>query len=310
MRPKILVVDDDANIRELVLETIGTERYATFTAADGLEAIEMATRIHPDLIILDLMMPGLDGIAVCGRLRAETLTCHVPIIMLTARGELENKLEGIEVGADDYITKPFDPLELEARINMHLRRSQRDGEASPLTGLPGNHAIEAMIQERIASGGKFAVCYVDLDQFKAYNDHYGFLQGSEVIKMTSEAILAAVERFGREEDFCGHIGGDDFIVITTMERAGLISEEIIRLFETAIPEYYEEPDAERGFIESFDRIGVPRHFSMMTISISIVHNTYREIHHPGKVAQIAAELKSYAKSQEGSIYVYDRRRNS
>jgi len=307
-KPKILVVDDDANIRELVIETIGQDHFDAFTAQDGLEALELANRVKPDLVVLDLMMPGMDGWEVCARLRQDILTSHIPIIMLTARSDIDNKIKGIEVGADDYLTKPFDPLELEARINMHLRRSVRDGEASPLTGLPGNHAIEAAIEARIAAGTRFAVCYLDLDDFKSYNDRYGFLAGSGVIQMTADVILEALHKYGREGDFCGHIGGDDFIMVTNMERAGLLSGEIIRLFEAEIPGHYELLDRERGYIESIDRNGEPRRFGIMTLSISIVHNTYRELDHPGKVAQIAAELKKYAKSLEGSNYVYDRRR--
>ncbi len=308
-RPKILVVDDDANIRELVLETISTNDFDTFTAQDGLEALTIANTVKPDLVVLDLMMPGMDGWEVCARLRGDILTSHIPIIMLTARGDIEQKIRGIEMGADDYITKPFDPLELEARINMHLRRSVRDGEASPLTGLPGNHAIQAAIEERIASGGNFAVCYIDLDDFKAYNDRYGFLAGSAVIQMTADVIVESLHKYGREEDFCGHIGGDDFIMVTNMERAGVLSGEIIHLFEAEIPGHYELPDREKGCIESIDRNGEPQRFPIMTISISIVHNTYRRLEHPGKVAQIAAELKKYAKTLEGSNFVFDRRRD-
>lgn len=306
---KILVVDDDPNIRELVVETLDPEVFKTMEAADGKEALRICEEERPDIIVLDVMMPDLDGMEVCLRLRNDTLTSHIPIIMLTAKGMLEDKIKGMEVGADDYLTKPFDPLELEARIAMHLRRSIRDGEASPLTGLPGNRAIEEVIESRIRSGRKFAVCYVDLDDFKAYNDRYGFIAGSEVIKLTAEVILEALNRYGNEEDFVGHIGGDDFIVVTEMERATRISREIIRLFDSRIPDYYEEEDRRRGYIVSMDRSGKVKRFPIMSISVAVVHNTYRPLDHPGKVAQIAAELKKYAKTKPGSNFVFDRRRS-
>jgi len=305
---KILVVDDDPNIRELVMETLNQEDFNAIEATDGLEALKICETERPDLIVLDVMMPDLDGLEVCLRLRGDTLTSHIPIILLTAKGMLEDKIKGMETGADDYLTKPFDPLELEARINMHLRRSVRDGEASPLTGLPGNRVIEEVIDSRISAGAKFAVCYIDLDDFKAYNDRYGFVAGSEVIKLTARIVVEAVDKFGGEEDFVGHIGGDDFIVVTEMERAPLIADEIIRLFTSRIPDYYEPEDRMRGYIVSKDRGGNIHKFPLMTISVAVVHNTYREIDHPGKVAQIAAELKKYAKSMEGSNYVFDRRR--
>jgi diguanylate cyclase (GGDEF)-like protein len=305
---KILVVDDDPNIRELVVETLGNERYRPMEARDGKEALEICERERPDIIVLDIMMPDLDGLEVCLRLRGDVLTSHIPIILLTAKGMVEEKIKGMETGADDYLTKPFDPLELEARINMHLRRSVRDGEASPLTGLPGNRAIEENIEGRIRNASRFAVCYIDLDDFKAYNDRYGFLAGSEVIKLTTEAIVQAVEEYGSDDDFIGHIGGDDFIVITRMDRAALISKEIIRLFDSRIAEHYEPEDRDRGGIISTDRMGNTHYFPIMTITVAVVHNTYRVIDHPGKVAQIAAELKKYGKSMKGSNFVFDRRR--
>lgn len=306
-RYKILVVDDDPNIRELIVETL-SEEFKPIEARDGNEALRLCQEERPDLVILDVMMPDLDGLQVCTRLRNETLTSHIPIILLTAKGMLDDKIKGMETGADDYLTKPFDPLELEARINMHLRRSIRDGEASPLTGLPGNRAIEETIEMRIRAALKFAVCYADLDDFKAYNDRYGFMAGSEVIKLTTQVILESVDKYGDEEDFVGHIGGDDFIVVTEMGRAALITQEIIRLFDARIPDHYEPEDRKKGYIISTDRMGNINKFPIMTISVAIVHNTYRLIDHPGKVAQIAAELKKYAKEMEGSNYVFDRRR--
>jgi diguanylate cyclase (GGDEF)-like protein len=305
---KILVVDDDPNIRELIVETLSKDEYSPIEAKDGKEALAICEKDRPDIVVLDVMMPDLDGLEVCLRLRGEALTSHIPIILLTAKGMLEDKIMGMETGADDYLTKPFDPLELEARISMHLRRSVRDGEASPLTGLPGNRSIEENIDNRIKAGLKFAVCYIDLDDFKAYNDRYGFMAGSEVIKLTTQALLEALYKYGENDDFVGHIGGDDFIVVTEMERAPLISQEIIRLFDKRIPSQYEPEDREKGYIVSTDRQGRINEFPIMTISIAVAHNTYRELEHPGKVAQIAAELKKYAKSKDGSNCVFDRRR--
>jgi diguanylate cyclase (GGDEF)-like protein len=308
MKPRILVVDDDPNIRELIVETLEGSNYDVLEARDGREALAISEKELPDLIILDVMMPDLDGMEVCSRLRNDPLTNHIPVLMLTAKGVLEDKIKGIESGADDYITKPFDPLELEARINMHLRRSVRDGEASPLTGLPGNRAIEEAIEARIRTGQKFAVCYIDLDDFKAYNDRYGFFAGSEVIKLTAQIMLEAVKMHGGAGDFCGHIGGDDFIILTEMERTANLCEEVIRLFDARVPTHYDAADRRNGYIVSVDRSGNILKFPLLTVSISVVHNTYRALHHPGKIAQIAAEVKKYAKSLEGSNYVYDRRR--
>ncbi len=307
-KPRILIVDDEPNIRELIADTLQAADYEILEASNGHEALSLSATEMPDLIILDVMMPDLDGLEVCRRLRRDALTNHIPVVMLTAKGVLDDKLKGIDSGADDYMTKPFDPLELEARVNMHLRRSIRDGEASPLTGLPGNRLIQQALEARIRSGKKFAVCYADLDDFKSYNDRYGFFAGSEVIKLTAQVILEAVKKYGAEGDFIGHIGGDDFVIITEMERTAAICGEIVRLFDQRIPAHYDPVDRRNGFIVSVSRSGEVRRFPILTISIAIVHNTYRDLHHPGKIAQIAAEVKKYAKSLEGSNYVYDRRR--
>ncbi len=306
---RVLVVDDDPVIRELIRETLNHDSFHVLEACNGVEGMRICAEQKPDLVILDIMMPGKDGLEVLRKLREDTFTSHIPIILLTARGMVEDKVRGLETGADDYITKPFDPLELEARVMMHIRRYIRDSEASPLTGLPGNRAIEENIVDRIRRGTKFAVAYVDLDDFKAYNDKYGFHRGSEVIKMTARCIVEAVEKYGDETDFIGHIGGDDFIVVTDMVKAHLICQETIRLFDTRIPAFYDLEDRERGFIVSRERSGKISRFPIMTLSIAVVHNTYRVIDHPGKVAQIAAELKKYAKSLRGSVYVFDRRRS-
>lgn len=307
-RPRVLVVDDEPNIRELISDTLSAAEFEVLEARNGMEALALSQKEMPDLIILDVMMPDLDGMEVCRRLREDSLTNHIPILMLTARGMLDDKLKGMESGADDYITKPFDPLELEARVNMHLRRSLRDGEASPLTGLPGNRIIQQALEARIRSGCKFAVCYADLDDFKSYNDRYGFFAGSEVIKLTAQIMVEALKKNGGEGDFVGHIGGDDFVIITVMERTAAICEEIIRLFDQRILAHYDAEDRRRGYIISVSRDGEVHRYPILTISIAIVHNTYRDLNHPGKVAQIAAEVKKYAKSLKGSNYVYDRRR--
>lgn len=308
-KKKIFVVDDDPNIRELITATLSGSKYETYPAEDGLECLKMLDETTPDLIVLDIMMPEMDGIEVVKRIRGSRQNAQIPIILLTARGLLEDKLIGIDSGADDYITKPFDPIELEARINMHIRRFERETEASPLTGLPGNLAIEGAIAKRIRNGEKFAVLYADLDDFKAYNDRYGFYAGSEVIKLTSQVLLESIERHGDANDFCGHIGGDDFIIVTDLEHAVPISEEVINLFDARIPVHYDNDDRKQGFIISTDRLGNISKFPIMTISIAIVHNAYRTIDHPGRVSQIAAELKKYVKTLTGSNYMFDRRRS-
>jgi diguanylate cyclase (GGDEF)-like protein len=183
-------------------------------------------------------------------------------------------------------------------------------DASPLTRLPGNIAIERALLERIRRGEKFALCYADLDDFKAFNDTYGYAKGSEVIKVAGEIINEARRRFGRAEDFVGHIGGDDFVMITAPENVTNVCENIIEEFDRVIPYFYTPEDRERGFIEAADRYGVTRQFPLMTISIAVVSDASREIVSPSEIAQVAAEIKEFVKTLPGSNYLIDRRRGT
>jgi len=181
-------------------------------------------------------------------------------------------------------------------------------DASPLTRLPGNIAIERALLEKIRRNEKFALCYADLDDFKAYNDRYGYAKGSEIIKVTGEILHEAKRRHGRVEDFVGHIGGDDFVLISLPESAPAICENIIQEFDRVIPYFYSQEDREKGFIESADRYGIIRQFPVMTISIAVVSDVSREIVSPTEIAQVAAEIKEFVKTLPGSNYLVDRRR--
>lgn len=307
-RPKVLIADDNEAFRRLIIESLPKHKFEVYQATDGFETLDTVKNLRPDIVILDVMMPGIDGTEVCRAMRENAQTRNIPVIMLTARTSIEDRLKGIESGADDYITKPFDAMELQARVEMHLRRYLRESDMSPVTELPGNKAIENELNSRLQSGTTFALCYVDLDDFKAYNDYYGFLAGSDVIRMTGQILTDAVNTKGTERDFLGHIGGDDFIILTSIDRSEGISEEIIRLFDIRIRDHYQDEDLDRGYIVASDRRGNVMRFPVMTISISVVHNKYRKLTDLVQVTRVAAELKKYAKDLEGSVYVFDRRK--
>ncbi len=308
-RPKVLVADDDHNLRQLLVEALPKHKFEVYQAADGPETWDTIKNLRPDLVLLDVMMPGMDGHEICRLMRENPQTRSIPVVMLTARAQLQDKLDGIESGADDYITKPFDPMELQARIEMHLRRYLRDSDMSPITELPGNKSIEQALLDRIETGRKFALLYVDLDDFKAFNDYYGFTAGSEVIRMTGDILAEALRNNPGSDDFLGHVGGDDFIVLTPPDNAEAVSKEIIRVFDERIRGHYSPEDLEKGYIVSTDRRGYVMKFPVMTISISIVHNEHRQLTDPAQIGKVAAELKKYAKNLEGSVYVFDRRKD-
>lgn len=309
-RAKVLIADDDADLRKMLSILLPKSRYEVFTASDGNGAWQTIRELVPDIVLLDVMMPGMDGLEICRLIRGDNHTNNIPVILLTAKTQLKDKLDGIEAGADDYVTKPIDPLELQARIEMHLRRHKRETDMSPITSLPGNRAIDRALDRTLGSGRPFAFMYIDLDNFKAYNDRYGISRGSEVIKMTGSLVSSAVAARGNRDDFTGHVGGDDFVAITSPDKAEGIASEIIRTFDEKIPECYNVEDLENGYITAVDRKGVETRFPVMTISIAIAHNMYREIDNAVEVGQIAAEIKKYAKDLDGSVYVFDRRRRA
>lgn len=304
---RVLLIDDDPLMRRIVSQTLDGS-YEVVEAESGPEGLQAAVDLHPDLILLDVMMAGMDGFQVCYQLRRQSITFGIPIIMLTALGEMNEKVHGMQVGADDYITKPFDPRELRARIQAHLRRSARDQQASPLTMLPGNAAIEQVMRSRIDSGEPVAVLYSDLSNFKMYNDKYGWLAGDHIIKWLGKMIVEVVLDQGAKDDFVGHVGGDDFVIVTLPGHAEAIAREIIRRFDVEIPNHYGEDDRAKGYIEGTDRQGRVLRVPIMTLQIAIVTNEVRILTHPLQVSQIAAQVKAYAKSLDGSQYAFDRRR--
>jgi diguanylate cyclase (GGDEF)-like protein len=307
-RPKILVVDDDPLMRRIVTQSLDKANYELIEADSGASGIETALQSRPDLIILDVMMPGMDGFEVVHRLRRHPMTQSIPIVMLTALGEMSEKVHGMQLGADDYITKPFDPRELRARVEAHLKRSEQYLQTSPLTNLPGNPAIQQVIAAHLATREPMAVIYLDLSNFKAYNDKYGWLAGDQILKELGDIIIRTVLELGDKDDFVGHIGGDDFVILTRPTCAETVAQKIISEFDRSIPEHYNKEDLERGYIESTDRQGVLRQFPFASISAAIVTNEFRELFHPLQIAQLAAEVKRYLKSLPGSQYGYDRRR--
>ncbi len=308
MAIKILVVDDDPDIRDILKLTLSEENYEVFEAADGEEALKAIQTKSLDLVLLDYKMPKMDGREVCRRVKKDLLLRHLPIVMVTAKGDIDDKVDGIDAGADDYVVKPFEPKELLARIRMIIRRTARDLEANPLTRLPGNVSIINEISRKLESKSLFAVCYLDLDKFKAYNDKYGFEHGDEVIRETARILIRTIQRFGNPDDFIGHIGGDDLVVITTPNVVDKICEAIIADFEKASPSFYNETDRKKGYIVAKDRKGKEQKIPLLSISIGVVTNESRKIEHVAQIGEIGAELKECAKRLERSNYIKDKRK--
>jgi diguanylate cyclase (GGDEF)-like protein len=303
-KARILVADDEPDLLTIMKETLEREGFAVDTAEDGAEALAEIKKNPPDIAVLDLRMPQIDGFGVTRALREDPLYEHLPVIILTASGTRDTKIEGLNLGADDFITKPVDILELLARIRMILRRNRLGLDASPLTHLPGNVSIETRVEEALKDSKPLAVLYIDLNQFKAFNDAYGYDAGDHVLKATAQLLMKICRPRG---EFVGHIGGDDFIVLTAPDRMEPLAQEIGREFDKMAPGFYNDEDRKRGKIMSKDRQGKEREFPFLSVAIGICHNKTRALKSYAQISQLGAELKKHAKQKAGSAYVVDRR---
>jgi diguanylate cyclase (GGDEF)-like protein len=304
---KVLVVDDDPDIARFIEVNLRTQGFEVHLASDGVEALERAREVVPDLVLVDVMMPRMDGFQVVDRLRSEPRTANVSIIMLTAKALTADKVLGITTGADDYIIKPFDPVELVARVKGTLRRAREMRAMSPLTGLPGNARIQQELRQRIDATEPFALLYADLDHFKAYNDHYGFLRGDEALRAVGRIVQDAALETGGSSVFVGHLGGDDFVLVSPIDLAEPLCARIIERLDREIPLLYDQDDRGRGHIEVQNRQGRIEQFPPLSISIGVATSTRRRFSHPGEVVTLATELKEYVKRSPGSGFAFDRR---
>lgn len=307
MGERILIADDDAGLRHLLQTILEEHGFEVIAVPSGEALIRAAISQRPDLLLIDVMMPVMDGLEALRQLRNDTRTSHLPMLLLTARSTSEEVVVGFETGADDYIAKPFDPDALVARIKANLRRQARIPLRNPLTDLPGNKAIADEVERRIAAGEKFALIYIDFDNFKALNDAYGPARGDRVIKLLANILRDVQAEDSSQATFIGHIGGDDFTVITTPERVEALCLKVMTRFDHEVRAYYDPEDARRGYLRGVDRFGMPRRFPIVSVSIGCVTNEERPLTSYDEVMAIAAEMKSKAKKFSGSAYAINER---
>ncbi len=304
---RILIADDLPDLLDALKETLEREGFRVTAVPDGKAALDEIRRDPPDIAVLDFKMPKMTGFQVCAALREDPLLENLPVVILSASGTRDSKVEGLTLGADDFITKPVDIRELLARIRMILKRSRQGLDANPLTRLPGNLAIESRVERALAEERPLAVLYCDLNQFKAYNDAYGYEEGDRVIRGLARVLVDRV-RDG-SADFVGHIGGDDFIVLTTPEKMESVAKTICAGFDAVVPSFYNEKDRARGFVVATDRQGLTREFPLLSVAVGICHNRDRKLAGFAQVAALGAELKKAAKAKPGSAFVVDRRKD-
>ena len=306
-REVVLVADDDPDAVRFIEANLRLEGFSVIPVGDGAEAVTQARALVPDLILLDVEMPTLDGLQVCELLRSDPRTNHIGVIMLTGHANSADVVVGLTAGADDYIIKPFDPIELVARVKSSLRRTRQMRAVNPLSQLPGNVQVQEEVSRRVEVGASFAALHIDLDNFKSFNDHYGFLRGDECIKALAGCVTSTVQRLVGASGFVGHVGGDDFIAISSADAAEAVARAVIACWEDCSPMLYDPHDVERGYIDVVDRRDEPHRFPLSTVSIGIASNLVRPLRSHWEVAEIASEMKRYAKSEARSSYAVDRR---
>ncbi|MBI4371564.1 MAG: response regulator [Elusimicrobia bacterium] len=306
-RARLLIADDAPLLLKTLQEALEREGFDVTAVPDGQAALDAIRRDPPDIAVLDLRMPRLDGFAVCRVLRADPFLEHLPVVILSASASRASKIEGLDLGADDFITKPVDLRELLARLRMILKRTRQGLDANPLTRLPGNLSIESRVERALADQRPLAVLYVDLNQFKAYNDAYGYQAGDLVIQALARVLADEVR--GRRADFVGHIGGDDFIVLSDPARMEDLGRRVCAEFDRLAPSFYNDADRERGALISTDRLGRTGEFPLLSVAVGICHNRERRLTGFAQISSLGAELKKAAKSRPGSAYVIDRRRD-
>ena len=306
----ILILVEDNSTQQLLSELLNGEGYHTATARTPVEALEILNREAFNVVVLDFESPRIKGMDFCKLIRKNFRLRHLNLILLMNTKDPLNKIKGIYAGADDYIDKPIEPAEFLARVKSSLVRMTRDLDANPLTKLPGNVTLLRELEARTKAHTPMAVGYSDLSKFKEFNDRYGFEKGDNVIAHTAAIIGKALEDLGNATDFLGHIGGDDFIFITTPDCLEAVAKRIVEDFDKTIVSFYDDEDRKQGFIVNKNRMGQLCKIPIMAIGIGVATNEYHSFSHIGEIIQIVTELKHYSKTLGKSIYVKDRRRDN
>lgn len=306
-KARILVADDEPHIRRILQFLLEEEGFEVHMAEDGEEAWKAVASFQPDLVLLDVMMPRMDGFAVLEIIRAGFETARLPVILLTAKGEEQDKVKGLAGGANDYIVKPFNHDELLLRVSNLLEATRREREANPLTGLPGNRAIDREIQDRISTDQDFGFMYIDMDRFKSFNDKYGYSRGDRAISFLAGVLVGITQKYGTGREFVGHVGGDDFVVVAGSKDAERLAHRIIREFDEGKADLHDKTDFNNGYLEIESRSGQVERFPLVTLTLALVSDCRGRFQHPAELSDTLVELKRYGKTKPHSVVVQERR---
>lgn len=266
---RILVVEDDPDISTMLRIYFESEGYSVDLAMRGEDALDACRQQLPTVIVLDIMLPDMDGYDVCRHLRSNLRTSHIPIIFLTQKDERSDKIRGLEMGADDYITKPFDVEELNLRVRNAMTRARYESLTNPTTGLPSGQLIEEQLR-RLMWRDDWAVVYVGIQGLSVFGEAYGFLAGEEVLRFTAMTLRQTVSKVGTVDDFIGHVGSDEFIVVTKKKGVTRIVKELKERFDSKVGTHYDWHTRERGHLIIEDASGNQVEADLMTLAIGVV----------------------------------------
>ena len=307
MAQDIYVIDDDESSIPIFKELFRNDKEFKFIGVKT-EQIDITLKNIPFLIIINEDSIDRDITGLCKQIRTDEDNQITPIIVVSSNTDKYHKLEVLEQSVEYYIKKPVDTEYLYYTIKNLDRLLKMNRRISPLTGLPGNVQIHAELKKRITNKEEFSVLYLDLDNFKAYNDVYGFFKGDEIIKFTAKTILRNVHNLELESSFVGHIGGDDFVAIVSGIDCEEACQDIIAEFDKNVINYYHEEDIERGYIEVENRKGVVEQFPIVSISVGVVEVNKNRFRNILEIGEAGAQVKHLAKTIPGSTYVIDKRK--
>jgi PleD family two-component response regulator len=289
-KARLLIVEDDFDISNMLRIYFTGQNYEVDVAPRGMVALEKTRSNLPHLIVLDIMLPDIDGFEVCRNLRTSTRTSHVPIIFLTQKDERSDKLQGLELGADDYITKPFDIEELKLRVQRAITRAEQQSLTDPHSGLPAGRMIEDQLRQIIRKQG-WAFMDIRINSFEPFKEVYGFVAGDDVLRFSAMLLGEVVDELGTINDFIGHAGGDNFVVITTEEAAPEIRKRLKDRFNTEVQTQYNFMDREQGYILSPGPNGQPAQNHLMSLAVGLVGPSQTQFADIREITELAAEAR-------------------
>jgi len=292
-KDRILIVEDDRDISSLLSFYFESQGYDVLATPRGTDALEISRKKLPNLVILDIKLPDIDGYDVCRRLRTNLRTSHIPIIFLTQKDERADRIAGLQLGADDYVTKPFDMEELHLRVKNALRRASYENLTNPVTGLPSGRLIEEQLKALIQRNN-WTVLYIGVCGLRAFNDLYGFIAADDVLRFAAMVLGESMDALEAGQDFVGHIGGGDFLIITTPDKEAPLQERITGRFNSEVKSFYNFKDRERGHLLIKDDTGREKKVSLMSMAVGKVHGEPGRFSDIREITEVASDARRAA----------------